>query len=50
MILVKDMEYMIFTSIVKYPVVIPLFQLRIKKDTITIWQLYDSYKAEFVPD
>ena len=28
----------------------PMFQLRIDKDTMTIWQLYDSYKAEFVPD
>lgn len=27
----------------------PMFQLRIDKDTMTIWQLYDSYKAEFVP-
>lgn len=28
----------------------PMFQLRIDKDTMTIWQLYDSYKAEFVPN
>ena len=28
----------------------PMFQLRIDKDTMTIWQLYDSYKAEFDPD
>lgn len=25
----------------------PMFQIRIDKDAMTIWQLYDSYKAEF---
>lgn len=28
----------------------PMFQLRINKDTMTIWQLYDSYHAEFKPN
>lgn len=28
----------------------PLFQLQIDKDTMAIWQLHDSYRAEFVPN